>query len=302
MFNIVGRQMIVMAIMLFCGGTLYKTKLISQEGSKTLTTLLVYFINPVALIRSFCRERTVEGMKTFALCFVLCGFLQIFGILVSHLVYKKKPLEEFAASYPNAGFFGIPVIQAVLGPKAVFYMAPLVFFAGTIQHSYGVSLLLGSKKSFDIKRFFLAPNTIGLLGGMLIFFSGLGTKIPSVVSQSIDIIANMNTFFAMATLGIFLVQADLSQLYKNIDIYIISTLRTLIIPLISAVLFRFIPVDNVVRMAILLAWAGPVGANVANYSQLYNKDYSKASIYVAVSTIFCLLTLPLFAIIIDHII
>lgn len=301
MINVVAHQMFIMAIFLMAGSILFKTKLISQEGSKTLTTLLIYLITPVAIFRSFCTERTPERVKAFLISLLLCAFVQGLGLLLSHFMFRKRPLEEYAVTYPNAGFFGIPVIQACLGTEAVFYIAPLVVFVGTLQHSYGSVLLLGSKKELNWKKVLLAPNFVGFIAGLIVFFGGIGTKLPDAVNQCVNLVANMNAFFAMAILGIFLVQSDLTQLYKNIEIYTISFLRLLIIPLLCSLIFKFIPVNYTMRMAILLAFAGPVGSNVANYSLLYNKDYSKASLYVAISTVFCLGTLPLYAFLTERI-
>lgn len=302
MFTVVAKQMVVMGIFMFLGAVIYKTKLVSNEGTKTLTNLLIYVITPVALFRSMCIERTPENLKAFALSFVLCGIAQGTGLLISHFLYKGDAIDNFATSYPNCGFFGIPVIEAVMGTKAVFYMAPLVFFVGTLQHSYGVSLLLGNKSDFKWKRLFLAPNTVGFAAGILVFLTGTGPKIPEILVKCVNITANMNSFFAMTILGIFFIQADLSQLYKNIKIYIISFVRILAVPLLCAFIFRFIAVPFEMKMAILLAFAGPVGSNVANYSLLYGKDYGTASLYVAVSTVLCLGTLPLFSALAEKII
>lgn len=301
MFDIVINQIIVMAIFMIAGSVLFKTKIISHEGSKTLTSLLIYFINPVAVIRSFCMECTPQKIKTLGLCFALCALVLIISLLFSHSLFRKKPLQEFAASYPNSGFFGIPLIQAVFGSEAVFYIVPLVFLVGALQYSYGVYLLTGSKKAICIKRILLSPNGVALLIGLFLFLTGLGNRLPAVVTQCINTTANMNTFCAMAVLGIFVVQSDLSQLYKKLDIYLISVLRIMIVPLICTLIFRFIPVDYTMKFAILLAFAGPVGSNVANYSLLYNADYATASLYVAVSTVLCLITLPLFTVIAEKI-
>lgn len=301
MVLVVAKQMVVMGIFMFLGAVLFKTELVSKEGSRTLTNILIYVITPLVIFKSFCIEPTSENIKAFFLSCMLCTITQTIGLLGSHLCFRNRPLEDFATAYPNAGFFGIPVIEAVLGSKAVFYMAPLAFLVGTLQHSFGVSLLLGKKAQFTFKRFILAPNTIAFIAGVFAFFTGWGTEIPEVLGKCVSIISNMSAFFAMTVLGIFFIQADLSQLYKNARIYLISFLRLLVFPLLSAVVLKFFPVDFTMKMAILLAFAGPVGSNVANYSLLYNRDYSTASLYVAVSTVLCLLTLPLFSMIIEKI-
>lgn len=293
MISIVSHQMLIMGIYFILGIILYKGKIISKEGSKTLSSLLIYLITPVSIVRSFCIPFTADKFNQFLICFVMCALVQSIGIVVSHIFFKNKPVEEYATSYANTGFFGIPVIQACLGTEAVFYIAPLVVFTGALQHTYGAKLLLNTSR-IDIKRIIFAPNVIGLVVGLVIFVSGLGTHIPAIFNQCIDAIANMNAFFAMTILGVFFAQSDLTLLYKKGTLYLISLLRLLVIPLLCAFVFRFIPVDYTIKLAILLSFAGPVGSNIANYSLLFNKDYGTACLYVAISTVFCIGTLPLF--------
>jgi predicted permease len=52
-------------------------------------------------------------------------------------------------------------------------------------------------------------------------------------------------------------------------------------------------------MAVFIAMICPVGANVAVYAELHGKDYSHAVKTVTVSTIFSIITMPLFIMLAD---
>ena len=70
--------------------------------------------------------------------------------------------------------------------------------------------------------------------------------------------------------------------------------RLVIIPLVTTVIFRFIPFGSMeLRLAILIAAACPVGSNVAIFAQQYQQDYREAVEHVCLSTLLCLITLPL---------
>lgn len=298
MFTIVGRQMIFMGTFMFLGAILFKTGLVSKEGSKSLVNLLIYIVAPAAIFKSMCIERTTENIKAFGLSFVLCAFIQIIELIVAHICFKKSPIEDFASTYAS-GFFGLPLIEGVLGPKAVFFMAPMVVFVGTLQHTYGVRLLVGKQNKFDFKRLILAPNAVCFVLGSIVFFTNIGPKFPPVINKCISLTSDMNAFFTMTILGTYIAQADLRQLYKNIKIYLVAFIRLIALPLLCLLIFKFIPVDYNIKMSILLASAAPVGPNVANYSLLFNKDYGTASLHVVVSTILCLITLPLFGALVE---
>lgn len=54
-------------------------------------------------------------------------------------------------------------------------------------------------------------------------------------------------------------------------------------------------------LTILIAASAPVGSNVAIFAQLYQQDYMQAVREVCLSTLFCILTLPLILGIADYI-
>lgn len=53
-----------------------------------------------------------------------------------------------------------------------------------------------------------------------------------------------------------------------------------------------IPTSNEIRLAFLIISACPVGANVAVYAQLNNADYPYAVKTVVLSTLLCIVSLP----------
>jgi hypothetical protein len=70
--------------------------------------------------------------------------------------------------------------------------------------------------------------------------------------------------------------------------------RLLVIP-VATILVLFLLPDSysTIRLAVLLAAAAPVGANVAIFAQLYGKEYTDAVKDVCLSTICSIVTMPL---------
>lgn len=97
----------------------------------------------------------------------------------------------------------------------------------------------------------------------------------------------------MIVSGVYLAQTDLTGMLKNKKNYIVSACRLLVIPVLTALAFRFFPMKEEILTAVLIAAAAPVGSNAAVFAQQRNKDYKQAVEYVCMSTILCLITLPL---------
>lgn len=65
------------------------------------------------------------------------------------------------------------------------------------------------------------------------------------------------------------------------------------IPIGSILLLYLFPADFNLKQVLLIAAACPVGANVAVYAQLYDKDYAYAGKIVVLSTLLAVLTMPI---------
>ena len=123
------KQLLVMFSLSGIGFLLAKLKLISNEGCKELVNLLLYAVIPLTVLNSFLVEKTPE--KTQLLLYSLLLSLAVFAVsmLLSYIIYgKRKRVENFSAAFSNAGFIGIPLVQATVGPHAVFYIAGFVAF------------------------------------------------------------------------------------------------------------------------------------------------------------------------------
>lgn len=291
MIILVVKQVVVMFLLMSVGFILYKREKITNEGSKTLANLLIYVILPCVIINSFCIEMTkvhVEGLifSSFMalICLTIC-------IVLSGLFFRGNSIDIFAATFSNPGFFGIPLITAVFGQNAVFYIATFIAFLNIGQWTYGTALLKGEKLKLGIKEIILSPFMMGLLIGLVIFFVQI--PVPSVLKNVLTNICNANTTIAMLLMGVYIAQADLKKALRNISLYMVMIVRLIVIPLVCMIVMQFIPgVSPDIKLSLLIAVACPVGANVAVYAQLYHKDYVYAVLSVAVSTIFSIITLP----------
>ena len=141
------KQLLVMFSLSGIGFLLAKLKLISNEGCKELVNLLLYAVIPLTVLNSFLVEKTPE--KTQLLLYSLLLSLAVFAVsmLLSYIIYgKRKRVENFSAAFSNAGFIGIPLVQATVGPHAVFYIAGFVAFLNIFQWIYG-AYVMGDRKS-----------------------------------------------------------------------------------------------------------------------------------------------------------
>ncbi|MST91155.1 permease [Ruthenibacterium lactatiformans] len=288
---IIVQQISLMFVLCGIGYLLTKAGKITQANSKVLGNILVYVVLPCVIAKSFLIPQSKSATEGLVLSGCISALLLCLAIVVGRVLYPKDGIAAFAAAFSNAGFFGIPLITAVLGAETVFYSAPFIALLNLLQWTYGTGLLTGEKAKWQPRRIFTAPYMIAIMVGTLFYITGL--QLPSLPMQVLNALCSLNTPLAMFTLGVYLAVVDWRKMLTSYGLVKLSVVRLLIVPLLSLAVLTLIPTAwNTMKYSVLLAAACPVGANVAIYAQLYDKDYSYAVQTVVISTIASIITVP----------
>lgn len=289
------KQICVMFLLMLTGYVFYKRGMITDQGSKELGKILLYLVIPVVVINNFCIERTAEKAAELLQSTLLAGAAMLAAIVISHIVFGKRDgISCFSSAFSNAGFIGIPLVTAVMGSQYVFYISVMIVFVNALQWTYGVYVITSDKNVISPKKIMTNPIVLSVIAALIIFFSGIGSHMPGVVTSVFSSIAGLNTPIAMMVSGVFLAQSDLLAMFKKKKTYIVCLLRLVLIPLATLAVFRLLPFgSSEMKLALMIAAAAPVGSNVAVFAQAYDKNYTDAVEQVCLSTILCLLVLPL---------
>ena len=286
------KQTVTMFLLAGVGFAMFKSGKITKEGSKSIGNILIYGSLPCVLISSFFIEKTQEHMIGLAISAALGFLLVLMSILVGILCFREDAIAKFAAAFSNPGFFGIPLILASLGSGCVFYVAGFIACVNLGQWTYGVAVMTGQKGGFSFKRLVTAPFAIAIAIGLAIFLTGI--EVPGILKNSITAIKELNTPLAMFTVGIYLAQTDLKNMFFKKSLYTISLVRLLVIPALAILLLWPLPASMLdMKIALFIAAACPVGSNIAVYAQLHNQDYAYSVETVIISTILAIVTMPI---------
>lgn len=288
---IILKQLAIMAIYCLVGATLHKAKLVSKEGCRAFSKLLLYVILPCVIVQSFLREAKPEITKALATCGGVSVLLLAIAIGISRLFLSRDPIAMFSASFSNAGFMGIPLITMAYGSNEVLYIAPFVALVNILQWTYGQSLLLGKRQGTPLE-ILRNPLVLSLIFGVAVYV--LPFSVPDILQKPISALASCNGPIAMIILGYYLAEVPFRQIVCTPSAWLVSVLRLLVIPALSVLAVAWLPaVSAAAKTALIIAASAPVGINVAIYAELLGKDYQKAVAMICNSSIMSLLTLPL---------
>ena len=290
-----------MFIYMAIGWGLFKAKLVTKEGSRSLANLLLYVILPCVIVKSFCKDSTQELAVT--VLYSLLGAVLVLGLamLAAHLIFRKRPMDDFGAAFSNAGFMGLPLITAVLGEDAVICAAAMIALLNILQWTYGQAILSGDRSNLAVKKVLLNPLVIAFAAGLLIFF--LQIPVPELLVSCMGTVSNMNAPVAMIILGVYLAEVRIRDIFTDPKVWLCTAVRLVLIPVLTVVMLAVVfPKQRDMALALLMAAAAPVGANLAVYAQKLGRDYGYAVKTICLSTILSVVSMPLIMILWDVIV
>lgn len=290
---IVLRQTAAMFLLMVVGFALYKTKRIDEPGSRSIASALLYAVMPATLINSLLLERTPANTALLVRSTLAAASAMLLSVAAARLIYRKSGVEAFAAAFSNAGFVGIPLVQAAFGADASFCIVDYMVLLCFSQYTYGVALLTGEKLFFSPASLAKNPVIRGTAIGLVLYFSGLSCSLPSLFTGFLSSLAGLNAPLGMILLGVYLAQSELGTTFTTPRLYGLCAVRLVLIPLLTAGLLFLLPLDHELKLCLLIASAAPVGAGAATYAQLFGGNYRYAGQAVALSSLLSVVTLPL---------
>ena len=287
------QQTIIMFALMLLGLLLSRRGMITEQGSRDLSNVLLYAVIPCVILRSYMSEFSTEKLRAMGLSALIAVIAFAASIAVAYLTCgTRHRIENFAVAFGNAGFIGIPLVTAVFGPEAAFYVVSFSTFANLLQWTYGIVIISGKKETMNLRMVFVNPVFISMVIGIALFV--LQPTLPTVVTGTIGYIADGNTVRAMIILGYYLSKVQLRGLFADVRLYLFSALRLLVIPAVTILVFLPFPfARGEITLITLIAAATPIASSTAIFAQKFDQDYRRAVSYVCLSTILSVATLPL---------
>lgn len=302
-FKIVINQIIVLFLLMLCGYTVRRLKVINGQVIKGLSSLLLKVTLPALIISSMQLGELSPSVVKDLLLLVLIS-LCIFGIAILFALFIPKLLKapekdyglyQFILVFANVGFLGYPLVEAILGREALFYTAifnlPFNFLVYTLGYYY-MSKNSDTKIKIGLKTF-INPGVVAVCIGLVLLIFGI--KLPYALDEAITSVGNLTTPLSMLIVGGLLVNINLKDVFGNYRLYITSAYRMIVFPLMIYFLMSLIFRDSLSRymMAIpVIISALPVAVNAAIIAEEWEQDANLASTSIFISTLLCLITIP----------
>ena len=299
---LVAGQVLTLFLLMAVGFFFTKRGTFTSASLSAMSQLLMYVVAPCIVIKSLMGEEcTPEMTSSILLCLLaLVATYVVYAILSTPLYPRlgadKRDTLRFAVIYGNTGFMGLPLVQGVLGDRAMIFCVLGLAAFNVATWTHGV-VLMGGKEHASAKKAILNPGVIGCVIGFTLFFTGF--KLPSPVADAVGHLGNMNTPLAMVVIGGQMASANLGETFRRKDLYGASALKLLALPVLTGAMLLplKLPVEAFSTLVILSAC--PTAGITGIFAQSFRRDTVTSAQLITLSTLLSILTLPVVAVAAD---
>lgn len=292
------KQILSMMIMIACGFVLVRSGKCRAEDSEVLSSITIFLILPCVVINSFQIDMTAEirtGFYAAVAAAVLIHMMLFLLCAVFRKIWKTDAIETASVFYSNAGNMIIPLVAAVLGEDMLIYASAFLCVQTILMWTHGHALVSGMGLS-DIRGMLKNPNLIAVMIGVIMFFSGL--RVPEFLRTPMNAMASIIGPVSMFCIGMILTKVEWRELFRNARLYLIMILKMIVVPLAALIplkaLCAVIPLPGLsdVLLVSFMAVIAPSAVSVMQMANVYKKDAVYAGAINALTTVVCIVTMP----------
>ncbi|MDO4982003.1 MAG: AEC family transporter [Eubacteriales bacterium] len=289
-------QILVIFIALAAGFVCRKLKVITEEGTSTLSGIVVKVILPFYLFNAIASsDAGVDAsgvgiaIALSAAMFAVCGLVGLIFVTVFKPSKDDRGVYIFELLCANVTYIGIPVCGAVFGSNAAFYASLLNIPYNLVCFSLGIYILSG-KLSFKTA---LNPAFLsGVLGSLFFIFK---IPLPSVVSDACAFIGQATSPCAMLVVGSVLGSVAIRDVFGQWRAIPYTVIRLFGTAALVLLLTKPLNIDPTLRGVLVLMAAMPAATNSTMLCSIYGGSRELSAKLIFISTALSVISIPLWA-------
>lgn len=293
-------KMLMLLVMMCIGFVAGKTNILTNEGNRVISGLINNVASPcMVLYSAVCNDHALSNGAVLQLIGI--AFASYFLLILVSKLYmclvrparEQRGLYEYIMIFSNLGFMGIPVISAVYGTDAVFYISIFIMVFYLFVYSYGSCLIQGIPMNFSNIRQVFSPMMVASMLGIVLYLCNV--RLPDILTEPLNSIGQICTPCSMLLTGSMLAQIPLRGILKHWKLFPAAAGKLFIAPIVTNLVFRHVIHDELILGVLTLITAMPIAANMSLLASQYGKNEELCAVAVFLTTICSVLTIPLVA-------
>ena len=293
------------------GYIIRKKNIVDANSGKVLSNVLLSVALPALAFKAFMVDINDKTFTTGLNVFIFGFIAYVILILLGELFFIKekgdrKTTLSVLTTFGSTTFFGIPIINGLLGAAGILYANIFNLAYRVFLYSYGLIRMSGLKfEKKNFKMIFGNVIVIATFAGLLIWI--FQSSLPQVAVQvkvgeetkevmyaflridktapwlfkAITYLADLSSPLAWLAIGITLGNISLGEAVKDKMVWYYSVVKLILVPAVFvAVIFAvspFLPMAPEASKGILIMLATPPATVAVAYAIKYDKEAALAS-------------------------
>lgn len=292
--SVVFEQVLVLFVFVAAGLALGKLNLVKQEQSKILSSILVYVFLPCNIFKTFSSNFTIPYIAGNYPFLITSAVLILVLMLAAHFLaplFAREKYEqcifEYSLLIPNYGYMGYALAEALMGQTGLMNFMTFALPASFYIYTVGFAKL--TKRGLSLKKLcnpVIIATALGIAAGLS------GISVPGVVTNVLTKASSCMAPVSMLLTGIVLSELPLKKVLSNRNVYPLTALRLVVIPVLAGLVLSHFCDAAIVHTAVLFL-ALPCGLNTVVFPKLVDENCEIGAGIALVSTTLLCITLPL---------
>lgn len=283
-------------LILFATAGLVKGKILKADDSRVLSRLSLNLITPCVIFNSFQKDLAPGVASGLLASAGLAAAFQLVFLALGEVLrrfWKASEVERASVVFTNAGNLVIPLVHYALGSEWVIYISAYITVFNILFWTIGIRMF--DRGGASIKKILLNPNMLAVMAGLISLLIGL--KLPEPVALAFEEVAAMIGPLSMMITGMIVGSMNLRDLfsYRRVGGVILFRMGVAsgLAVLASAIFCRVSGISAPLVLIPMLSAIAPSASNINQVAILYNKDAKYASVINVLTTLSCIVTIPL---------
>ena len=204
-----------------------KRGMVSREGQKNITDLVINVVLPCNILTSFVQELPESALRDCVTIFLISVGAEILCGLYTKVAYRgveedKKKCLTYGILVSNAGFLGNPVAEGVYGPMGLMLASVYLIPVRVTMWSKGIAIFSGeSDRRETLRKVATHPCVIACVAGVVIMLADLLAGIslvPGWLYDMLQTVGRCNTGLSMMVIGMILSDINPGELVDRVVI------------------------------------------------------------------------------------
>ncbi len=289
-------------LMLVVGVLARFRRVITDEALDNLCKIVLSVTLPFLFIYVLSTRCTRDALSTlwmaplFAASIIFIGFAigEVVGRLLK-LPPKRKDAFTFLTSFQNSGFLAIPIALVLFGQEGVLTVVMFTLGFNFLYWTFGIWIFSRSSVPFSLKSFknLINPAMAALILGIL--FGVFCVRLPRFFLDTSRILGDATVPLAMLVVGAILGTVKFRRGAEVKEMATLVFCRLILIPVIYLVLIgQFKGLPPLMRSILMLQACMPSASTSPLLARRYGGDYNLAASGVFFTTLFSIITIPIF--------